>query len=213
MQSRHHLYQYLLIFRFILLNIIATGIAVAIYLQGWLDGALHGETFWLSLVIILVFAIGLVVCGQKVWRTSIELNQIRKEQPAPQSRADKYLVSIINHSAESRSTSANLLRLRMTNYISLVQHLANTLVFLGLVGTVIGFIVALAGVDPQSSINVETVAPMITTLVQGMSIALYTTLIGSVLHIWLMINHRILATGTMHLFNTIVELGEQRAEP
>jgi len=212
MQLNHHLYRYQLILRFILVNIIATGIAVAIYLQGWLDGALHGETFWLSLVIILVFLIGLFLCGQKIWRTSFELNQVRMEQPAPQGRAEKYLSAIIGHSAESRSTSANLLRLRMTNFISLIQHFANTLVFLGLVGTVIGFIVALAGVDPQTSINVDTVAPMITTLVQGMSIALYTTLIGSVLHIWLMINHRILATGTMHLFNTIVELGERNAE-
>jgi hypothetical protein len=43
-----------------------------------------------------------------------------------------------------------------------------------------------------------------------MSIALYTTLVGAVLHVWLMVNHRLLATGTSELFNTIIELGEQR---
>ena len=81
-------------------------------------------------------------------------------------------------------------------------------VFLGLVGTVIGFIVALYGVNPELSATVDNVAPMVATLIKGMSIALYTTLIGSVLHVWLMMNYRILATGTLHLFNTIVELGE-----
>ena len=212
MLSNNYLYRYLLFFRFSVVNIIVTGIAVAIYLQGWLDDALVGKTFWLSLAIILVFVVGLLLCGQKIWRTSIELNQARGDRPAPLSRAGKYLTSIVDHGAESRSTSANLLRLRMTNYISLVQHIANTLVFLGLVGTVIGFIIALSGVDPQASISVDTVAPMVTTLVQGMSIALYTTLIGSVLHIWLMVNYRMLATGTMHLFNTIVELGERYAK-
>jgi biopolymer transport protein ExbB/TolQ len=100
------------------------------------------------------------------------------------------------------------LRLRINNYIAIVCHFANTLVFLGLVGTVIGFIVALSGVNPELSATVDNVAPMVATLIKGMSIALYTTLIGSVLHVWLMMNYRILATGTLHLFNTIVELGE-----
>ena len=81
--------------------------------------------------------------------------------------------------------------------------------FLGLVGTVIGFIVALSGVDPQTSAQVDEVASMVATLVAGMSIALYTTLVGAVLHVWLMVNHRLLATGTSNLFNAIVERGEQ----
>ena len=103
-----------------------------------------------------------------------------------------------------------MLRLRMTSYIGIVHHVANTLVFLGLVGTVIGFIVALSGVDPRSAANVDNVVPMVATLIHGMSIALYTTLIGAVLHVWLMVNYRLLAAGTIRLFNAIVELGERR---
>ncbi|TDJ17643.1 MAG: hypothetical protein E2O65_07790 [Gammaproteobacteria bacterium] len=98
----------------------------------------------------------------------------------------------------------------MGNPIVVVRQTADSLVFLGLVGTVIGFIVALSGIDPQASAQVDQVASMVSTLVAGMSIALYTTLFGSVLHVWLMVNHRLLATGTSNLFNAIVELGEQR---
>ncbi len=76
-------------------------------------------------------------------------------------------------------------------------------------GTVIGFIIALSAVDPDSSIAVDNIAPMVTTLIHGMSIALYTTLLGSVLHLWLMVNYRMLATGTMHLFNALVDFGER----
>ncbi len=203
-------YRYLMVLHFALVNIVAAALAAAIYLQGWLKEAFTGYTGLLSLVIVGVFLVGLVWCGVKVWRTSMELNGVRAGTPQPSSRAGKYLGTIQGRSAESRAISTNLLRLRMAHYISVVRYIANTLVFLGLVGTVIGFIVALSGVDPHQAANVEQIAPMVATLISGMSIALYTTLIGAVLHVWLMVNHRVLAAGTMHLFNAIVELGEQR---
>jgi biopolymer transport protein ExbB/TolQ len=106
--------------------------------------------------------------------------------------------------------SANILRMRIANYISVVHHTAHSLVFLGLVGTVIGFIVALSGVDPEASVSVDNIGPMVATLIEGMSIALYTTLLGAVLHLWLLVNYRMLATGAMHLFNAIVDFGERR---
>ena len=112
--------------------------------------------------------------------------------------------------AESRAIGANLLRNRLGTQITIVRQTADSLVFLGLVGTVIGFIVALSGVDPQVSAQLDEVASMVATLVAGMSIALYTTLVGAVLHVWLMVNYRLLASGTSNLFNAIVELGEQR---
>ena len=59
--------------------------------------------------------------------------------------------------------------------------------------------------------DVKNVGPMVSTLIQGMSIALYTTLIGAILNIWLLVNYRILATGTVSLINAIVELGEKHA--
>ena len=96
------------------------------------------------------------------------------------------------------------------NYIGVVRHTANSLVFLGLVGTVIGFIIALSAVDPENSVSVDNVAAMVATLIQGMSIALYTTLLGAVLHLWLLVNYRMLATGAMHLFNAIVDFEEHR---
>lgn len=206
----HLLHRYLLVLRFTLVNLVAVGMLGAIYLQGWLDGASAGYTLWLSLGIFGVFLFGMILCSAKIWRVSRELNDVKAGTPEPASRATRYIGAILGRAAESRSISANLLRLRLSNYIAIVRHIANTLVFLGLVGTVIGFIVALSGVDPQATTSVDKVAPMVTTLIHGMSIALYTTLIGAVLHVWLMVNHRILASGTAHLLDAIVELGEAR---
>lgn len=204
------LHRYLLVLRFALVNVAALALALAVYLQGWLDDAVVGYTGWLSAAILGVFLFGLGLCARKVWRTSVELNDVRADAPRTGSRAHKYLAAVRGRPPESRAVSTNLLRLRMAHYISVVRYLANTLVFFGLVGTVIGFIVALSGVQPDQAASVEQIAPMVATLIRGMSIALYTTLIGALLHVWLMINYRILLAGTMHLFNAIVELGERR---
>lgn len=52
---------------------------------------------------------------------------------------------------------------------------------------------------------------MVSTLIEGLSTALYTTLVGAVLNVWLMINYRMLAGGTIKLINALVELGEENA--
>ena len=92
-----------------------------------------------------------------------------------------------------------------------MRHIANNLVLIGLIGTVLGFIIALSGVDPNRASDVNAISPMVATLIDGMSVALYTTLVGSVLHIWLIVNYHMLATGTVELVTAIAELGERHA--
>ena len=101
--------------------------------------------------------------------------------------------------------------MKLTNRIVGVRHIANALVFLGLIGTVIGFIMALSGIDPEAASKAENVATMVATLIGGMSVALYTTLIGAILYIWLTVAYRILVTGTVDLIATTIDLGEARA--
>jgi biopolymer transport protein ExbB/TolQ len=92
-----------------------------------------------------------------------------------------------------------------------VRNVAGSLVILGLIGTVIGFIIALSGVQPEQAADVKAITPMISTLISGMSTALYTTLVGSVLNIWLMINYHVLAGGTVKLITALFEFGEEHA--
>ena len=103
------------------------------------------------------------------------------------------------------------LRLRLTNRIVIVRHVANTLVFLGLIGTVIGFIIALSGVDPARAADVKSIAPMVSTMIEGMSTALFTTLVGGVLNLWLMVNYRLLYGGTIKLVTALIDFGEEHA--
>ena len=204
------MYRYLLIFRFVLLNAACFGVLGAAWLQGWLDAMLTSSAQLMCLGIFAIFLVGLVICTIKVVRTSLELNQVRDGRPAPGSRAAGHLDRFPSGSADDRRIAADLLRFRMASHISIIGHIANTLVFLGLIGTVIGFIVALSSVEPGVTGNVRQIAPMVASLIDGMGIALYTTLVGAVLHVWLIVNHRMLATGTLHLYNAIVELDASR---
>jgi MotA/TolQ/ExbB proton channel family len=203
-------YRYLLLVRYILINVISASLLLSVYLQGWLDAMFVVNTRGFVLLIFGVFVYGLAICTAKVWRTGAELDAIRAGNPAPDSRAGKYLATIYHNDRESRAIGATVLRAKLTNRITIVRHIANTLVLLGLIGTVVGFIIALSAVDPAASADSDTIAPVIARLINGMSVALYTTLVGSVLHIWLIVNHRILTTGTVNLYSAIIELGEIR---
>ncbi len=204
------LYRYWRVVRFALVNLVAAALLAAAYMQGWLDGIFAERLRELSGAIFLVFLYGLGLCGVQVWRHSVALNQLKAGTPNPESHIGRYLGRAVSASLESRLLQAGTLRLKLTNRIIVVRHIANALVFLGLIGTVIGFIVALSGVDPEASVSVDNVGPMVATLIEGMSIALYTTLFGAVLHLWLLVNYRMLATGAMHLFNAIVDFEERR---
>ena len=205
------LYRYLLFVRFALVNIVAVALLGAAYLQGWLDGVFSAYLMELSAVIVLVFLYGLVLCGAKIWRHSVELNEVKAGTADSRSRAGRYLSHVRGAAAEGRSLHAGALRLKLTDRIAGVRHIANSLIFMGLIGTVIGFIIALSGVDPAAMTEVKNVTAMVSTLINGMSVAMYTTLVGAVLYVWLNIGYRILVTGTVELIIATVELGETGA--
>ena len=205
----HH--RYLLFTRFLLTNVVATALVVAAYLQGWLDGMIHAHLRELLLLIVLVFLYGLFLCGLRVWRHGADLDAVKASAPNDESWAGRYLAQLRDADGGGRANLAGALRLRLTDRIVGIRDIANALIFLGLVGTVIGFIVALSGVDPDSAGDVENVSKMVSTLINGMSIALHTTLVGAILYVWLTLNYRILVTGTVDLIAATVELGERRA--
>ena len=165
----------------------------------------------LSVGIFLVFLYGLVLCGAKIWRHSVELNDLKAGTPDPRSRVGRYLSHTRGADAQSRSIQLGALRLKLTDRIVGVRHIANSLIFLGLIGTVIGFIIAMSGVDPEAATQVDNISAMVSTLIDGMSVAMYTTLVGAVLYVWLNIGYRILVTGTVELITATIELGETGA--
>ncbi len=206
-------YKYLLLLRFGLINLIGLALLALAQVHGWVAMALSADHTHLVAVIFVVFLVGLSVCAYRIVQTSRELNRARPFDPLVPSLAAEFIARSRGRSGESRAILISALRLKLTQRISVVRHTANSLVLLGLIGTVIGFIIALSGVDPDKAGDFNAVAPMVSTLIEGMSTALFTTLVGAVLNVWLMVNYHLLAGGTVKLVTALVELGEEHAGP
>jgi len=217
-------YRYLLWLKYLTFNGAALAFVILAYLAGWV-GLLFGKdpkATWLDLfsspdpqvlsvsVILLTFFFGLVLSTNKAYLLSREINFTKDESPQKDSRMAEYLRQIHGADSGSREISRKMLEARWFSRMSLVREIQNILVILGLIGTVIGIIIALSGVRPDSVGDVSAVGPMVATLIKGMAIALNTTLAGSVLGaIWIRMNYHILRVGSVNLITAIVERGER----
>ena len=201
----------LLVVRFALLNLACGSLLAVAFLHGLVDKVIAADKTGISIGIFAVFVVGLAICGVKILRTSRELDRVHDFKPLRPSRAADYLAQLRGAPADGRSIIASALKLKLSHRVGLVRQFASSLVMLGLVGTVVGFIIALSGVDPARAGDISAIGPMVSTLIEGMSTALYTTLVGAVLNLWLMANHRLLSSGTVHLITGLVEFGERHA--
>lgn len=77
-----------------------------------------------------------------------------------------------------------------------VEWLATHVVRIGLLGTVVGLIIAFSAAAQGGSANPEEIKPMISAVVNGMYVSLYATLLGIGTNLWLKINLRLL--GNFH---------------
>ena len=171
------------IFYFILINFVGIALTGAAYFQGWITEIVGGDSTRIVFLITALFLLGLFICGKRLW-------------------------IITKNGVGTGGLPLELLKLKYSNQLSIVRYIANSLVFLGLIGTVIGFIIALSGVDPETSGNVDAVSEMVAYLVQGMSVALYTTLVGAILNVWLMANYRLLLSTTVGIVTDNLSSGK-----
>lgn len=204
-------HRYLLVFRFVLLNVALVACATAVFLQGWLDDMIASDALHLVKIIGIVFLLGLAYSGEFAVKLSRELNEVKGRGFSLGSRAGTFLRSAAGTDSGGRRILLDALRMKLASRLGTVRYVANTLVLLGLVGTVIGFIMALAGISPGAVADVESIGPMVTSMLEGMSVALYTTLAGALLNIWLMLDYRLLDSGATHFLTALMEEGERHA--
>lgn len=204
-------FRYVLVLRAALLNAVALALLAVAWLHGLIGPVFATDTTYLSHLIVLVFVAGLATCLKRILQLSRELNDLKDGSPAPESRAGRFLAQAARGDPQSRAALAGSLKLKLTSRVAGVRQFANNLVLLGLIGTVVGFIMALSGVNPDTVGDAAAIAPMVSSLITGMGVALYTTLVGSVLNIWLMLNCRLLETAAVSFLTQLVDRAEEAA--
>ena len=202
-------HKYLLLLRYSLVNAVGLVFILVVYSQGYLNKAIKSDVTNVVVLIIFIFLIGLTLASIKAFWISRELNYAYSLQKKQKSVLTDFIKKSKKLDASSRSNLISSTRISISVKINNIKFIANILVILGLIGTVIGFIIALSGVDGSVSSNPDEVGKMVASLVKGMSVALYTTLAGSILSVWLNICYQILSNGANRLISRMIEVGEK----
>jgi hypothetical protein len=204
-------YQYLLLLRYLLVNLTGAAVLWLAWMQGWVAQVLAADDTHICKLIFALFVLGVASGGQRAWAIARELNALDGGQPPPGSKVAAFLAGSTGRDGSTRLALAGALRLKLAHRIQPIRHVASTLVMLGLIGTVVGFIIALSGVNQEAVTDAGAIGPMVATLLHGMAMALFKTLVGSILNVWLMVDYRLLEGGTAHLLAHAIETGERHA--
>ena len=157
----------LLLYRFMLVNILAVGALVAALEQGYVQYIVDNDSTRISFAIAMLFIMVFWWTFRWICKINKVMNKLRLV-PAH---------SIIPSTAWLRDATSWMFGL-------------------GLIGTVIGFSIALSGVDPSGLMDASGVKGSVGSLVAGMRVALTTTIAGAILGMWNEVNQRILSTAT-----------------
>ncbi len=163
----------LLIYRFLLINLLAVLAGALAFDRGWLVPLYANDFTYLTSVIAILFVTCWATTFCRILRVGYELNRIKKDggwHISP-GTVDKTWAKV-----------------------AWLRDVSGWLVGLGLLGTIIGFSYALSGVNEVSLGSARGVSDAIGPLMDGMRVALNTTIVGAVFSMWNEINQRILRT-------------------
>ncbi len=163
----------LLLYRFILANTLLAALAAALAWSGHLLPVFEQDQSRITLAIAALFLVGWGWTLKQLIAVSCCLNRAKQlgYRPATPAESDKALLKL-----------------------EWLDELSEWLVALGLLGTVIGFAMAISDIDQTSVTQAAGARDAVAALIAGMRVALNTTLLGAALAIWHQVNLRMLKT-------------------
>lgn len=152
----------LLIYRLVIFNSIACGLLFWSYDKGLLLPAFQTDKSYMTYAIVAMFVYGMFALFRRAWKTSQGLNALKNGQ------------------------KINFNEIKNKAKFDHVVDIASYLVNLGLVGTVVGFLILFSGIDINN--------PDFSDALPGLQTAFYTTLVGIGAWFWYSINLRMVQT-------------------
>jgi len=181
----------LLIYRWLLCNGLGISLAVSLALSGHLIPIIQGGAP-ITYAILALFGVGWVWTIKEVVFASLDLNWAKQHGPRQ------------GHPAQADKDAEK---------VEWLSSVAEWLVGLGLLGTVWGFYIALSGVDQNTVSQATGAQAAVAALMQGMRVALTTTLLGAGLAMWHEVNVRLLRTGLTVLWADRIVARDEGREP
>ncbi len=212
--------------------LIFTGLSIfAVYLlwfYGLAQKVIEGDPTRVSLLIIGLYVATSLHCLYRARALSSQavktdevarIIQSREERSLPNCAVATYIGDLkakAGHEAEGKVDSSILLRVlaeRLRGSNDLGAFSSDALMKLGLLGTIIGFIIMLAPIADLDPENTAAVKTSMGVMSNGMAIAMYTTLTGLVASLLVKLQYRIVEKAASGIFTSAVELTEVHIKP
>jgi len=158
----------LLLYRFVLFNSLMVGLMAWLASKGYISLVVASDPTGISLGIAALFGLAGVSTAVQAWKVTRDKNAHKAGTYTAKGKAKRGIK------------------------LERISRASDAMALLGLVGTIVGFIIAFATADPASLLNAADVGTGVAQMMKGMGIALYTTLTGAVLGGWTGENYNML---------------------
>jgi hypothetical protein len=160
-----------------LIGLIGFGIFMA-WDTGLLPAMLESDNTRLSIIILAMFFVACLHCFERSFFLSRQFCILNQHVNSDVSPVSHYLKQSSNMDDQERALLTEVLAEKIRGQHQIGWFITGALIKLGLLGTVIGFMLMLGSLDNIKSMDLEQVQTLMQTMTQGMKIALNTTLLG-----------------------------------
>jgi len=240
-ENRH----YLLLVWLVITGLITFGVVVA-WNEGLITQLVNADRSRICLVIALLYVVGTLHCGNRIFFISSELNHacdvadsiaaasrnsairvtdgrlnFARTGPLPTCVMTEHLIDLVDATHEHRhsdtgsenSSLVEVLAERLKGTHEFGWFIVDILLKLGLIGTIVGFILMLGSVANSATLDVNTMQKILRQMSSGMGTALFTTLAGLIGSILLGMQYLLLDKGADDLLQRVIRVAEIEIKP
>ncbi len=195
----------------ILFALIVSGIELFIgywlWQQGWIGHLLQVDVSRVSLLILLIYVLATLWFLGIAYHTSQRYLDLAQPGQAASPLIRGFFQDMTRvDEQEKRLSLLEVLDNRLRSGYAFGFIVADMMLKLGLLGTVIGFIFMLGSLNDLNSIDITVMQSLLAEMSSGMKVALYTTLVGMLSGILLNLKFNLLDWSVDHLLNDIREI-------
>lgn len=151
--------------------------------SGALSFVLTNDTTFISVAVLALFVGTSAYCGARARRLSVELMAAQRPERAP---ADSWVRALLEHARSAPAEDAAqrdavlfaALEERIRGPHEVGWFITETLTKLGLLGTVIGFLIMLTALVGSSQLELSAMQGILRTMASGMGIKIIATVVG-----------------------------------
>ncbi len=175
---------------------------------GFLHNLIWVDASHVSLFIIVVYTLTSLRFMFSCYTTSrqfLDLDKVEEPCENPLMQTFFYQIKNLSVGNETKLSLLEVLDTRLRSKYAFGFLVADLMLKLGLLGTVIGFIIMLGSLSNLNSVDITVMQTLLAEMSSGMRVALYTTLTGMLTGIALNLKFNLLDWAVDHLLNDIKE--------